>query len=319
LKIIEFINALKKFAALSALTFTIIALPLAGCKPNESAAAKKPGQDQDQAPAQPLVAVSTLILEESSIVDYLTLSGDMVAGSSVDVYSDTAGTITRRHVSIGSRVEKNQPIADVDPSQPGMRYMVSVVRAPIAGVISNLPGQIGMKISQSSPIAVISGGGGLEIQLYVAERFIYRIVMGLPCEITLDAYPGDNFLGRISEISPVVDTSSRTMMIKVNVYNPDDKLKAGMFANVKIITDQIDNVITVPENAVLQRGGQNFVYTVQDDPSDSSIKIAKRMPVSLGLNIDNMFQITDGLNAGDEVIVRGQTTLTDGSRVNIIQ
>jgi RND family efflux transporter MFP subunit len=143
--------------------------------------------------------------------------------------------------------------------------------------------------------------------------------MNLPCEITLDAYPGDNFRGRISEISPVIDTASRTMMIRVNVDNPDDKLKAGMFANVKIITEEKENAITVPENAVIQRGNENFVYTVQADTDDSSVKTAKKTPVGLGLNIDNMVEITEGLKAGDEVIVRGQTTLADGSRVNVIQ
>jgi multidrug efflux pump subunit AcrA (membrane-fusion protein) len=295
--------------------FTAAALLLAGCSPKDAAQ----GGGPNQAPAEPVFAVNAITLESGRITDYLTLSGDMVAGSSVDVYSDTAGTITERYVSIGSRVEEGQRVALVDPSQPGMTYIASVVRAPISGVISGLPGQVGMKISQSSPIAVISGGGGLEIQLYVAERFIYRITMNLPCEITLDAYPGDNFRGRISEISPVIDTASRTMMIKVNVDNFDDKLKAGMFANVKIITEEIDDAITVPEGAVLERGGQNFVYTVQTDPDDSSVKRAKRTEVSLGLNIDNMVEITGGLEAGDEVIVRGQTTLTDGSRVNVIQ
>jgi multidrug efflux pump subunit AcrA (membrane-fusion protein) len=290
----------------------IVALLAGGCEPKEEG----PGQG----PAQAVFAVSTVTLEAGKIADYLTLSGNMVAGSSVDVYSDTAGTITERRVSIGSRVVKDQSvIAVVDPSQPGMTYMVNIVRAPISGVISALPGQVGMKISPASPIAVISGGGGLEIQLYVAERFIYRIKMGLPCEITLDAYPGDNFRGRISEISPVVDTASRTMMIKVNVDNPNDELKAGMFANVKIITEEKENVITVPENAVLQRGGENFVYALRDDPSEADAKIAKRTPVSLGLNVDNMFEIKDGLLAGDEIIVRGQTTLTDGSRVNVIR
>jgi multidrug efflux pump subunit AcrA (membrane-fusion protein) len=299
--------------------FAVAALLLAGCKPKDDGAAQGGPGGMGQAPAEAVFAVNTVTLEDGRITDYLTLSGDMVAGSSVDVYSDTAGTIVDRYVSIGSRVEEGQRVALVDPSQPGMTYIASVVRAPISGVISSLPGQVGMKISQTSPIAVISGGGGLEIELYVAERFIYRITMNLPCEITLDAYPGDNFRGRISEISPVVDTASRTMMIKVNVDNPDDKLKAGMFANVKIITEEKLNVITIPENAVLQRAGENFVYTVQTDPDDSSAKTAKRTPVSLGLNVDNMVEVTEGLEVGDELIVRGQTTLTDGSRVNIIQ
>jgi multidrug efflux pump subunit AcrA (membrane-fusion protein) len=281
----------------------------AGCKPKEVA-----GQMQI-----PVYAVSAITIETGNIADYLTLSGDMVAGSSVDVYSDTAGTITRRFVSIGDRVERNQPVAEVDPSQPGMQYIPGIVRAPIAGIISSLPGQVGMKINQSSSIAVISGGGGLEIQLNVAERFVYRIQMGLPCEITLDAYPNDRFRGRVSEISPVIDVASRTMRIKVNVDNPGDKLKAGMFANVKIITEEKNNVITVPETAVLQRGNEQFIYKIENDPTDASFKIAKRTTVTTGLNIDNMMEITSGLEAGDQIVVRGQTTFSDGSRVNIIQ
>jgi multidrug efflux pump subunit AcrA (membrane-fusion protein) len=296
-----------KFAAFAVVLAS--ALLFAGCKQKADA----------QVRSEPVFAVSTAAVERGPVADYLMLSGDMVAGSSVDVYSDTAGTITGRYVSIGSRVVKGQPLAEVDPSQPGMQYMASVVEAPISGVIASLPAQIGMRISQSSPIAVISGGGGLEIQLYVAERFIYRIKMGLPCEITLDAYPNDSFRGRISEISPIVDTSSRTMKIKVNVDNPDDKLKAGMFANVKIVTESKNNVLIVPESAVLRRSGQQFVYKVQADPSGEGVKIVKRTPVTVGLVIDNKAEITDGLDAGDEIVVRGQTTLTDGSHVNVIQ
>jgi multidrug efflux pump subunit AcrA (membrane-fusion protein) len=315
----------KKILKKTAIIFTVfisLMLPLAGCGAKDQAQGPagpgRPGAP-GQNPSQPVFAVSAGVVTTGKMTDYLTLSGDMVAGSSVDVYSDTAGTITRRYVSIGANVEKGQPIVEVDPSQPGMQYMTSVVRAPISGIVSSFSGQIGMKIGQNSSIAVISGGGGLEIQLYVAERFIYRIRMGLPCEITLDAYPNDSFRGRISEISPVVDTSSRTMMIKVNVDNPGDKLKAGMFANVKIITEEKKNVLSVPETAILQRSDQQFVYTIVDDSSDSSVKIAKRTIVSVGLNVSGETEITEGLQAGDQIVIRGQTTLTDGSRVNVIQ
>jgi multidrug efflux pump subunit AcrA (membrane-fusion protein) len=292
-------------AALSAIVLSTLA-----CQAKTTAAAP---------PQAAVFAVSAFTVENSPLEDYLSLSGDMVASSSVDVYSDTAGTITRRYVSIGSRVTRGQSIVSVDPSQPGMQYLASVVTAPIAGVVASLPAQVGMKITQSSPVAVISGGGGVEVQLYVAERFIYRIKMGQPCQIRLDAYPDEVFRGRVSEISPVVDPSSRTMTIKVSVENAGDRLKSGMFANVKIITEQKASVISVPESAVLERSGEHFVYTIIPDPSDSSAKIARRTPVTLGLSIDNYAEVTAGLQKGDEIVARGQTTLSDGSRVNVIQ
>ncbi|MDR0622885.1 MAG: HlyD family efflux transporter periplasmic adaptor subunit, partial [Treponema sp.] len=142
-----------------------------------SACANKDGAAPGEAAAQevPVFAVNTTAAVKGRIRDYLPLSGDIVAGTTVDTYSDAAGKVVRVYVAVGDQVNRGAPIAAVDPSRAGMDYLPSVAAAPISGVVTSLPAQVGMTVSQSVPLARIAGGNALEIRLYVAERFISRI------------------------------------------------------------------------------------------------------------------------------------------------
>jgi RND family efflux transporter MFP subunit len=174
-----------------------------------------------------------------------------------------------------------------------------------------------MTVSQAVPLARISGGGGLETRLHVAERFISKIGLNLPCEITLDAYPGDVFRGSVTETSPTVDTASRTMEIRVGVENPGSRLKAGMFAKVRIITETKENVVKIPSSAVVNRLGEQYVFSV--DNTNPQAPVARKRIIVPGIIIDGVMEVRQGLMPGDEVVVRGQTLLEDGSRVNVIE
>jgi multidrug efflux pump subunit AcrA (membrane-fusion protein) len=271
------------------------------------------------APPVPVFAVNTTTAAQGQIRDYLALSGDIIAGSTVDTFSDAAGKITRLYVSVGSRVSRGDPIALVDPSRPGMTYVENVVRSPISGTVVSLPAQLGMTISQAVSLARIAGGGALEIRLYVAERFISRIQLRQSCEITLDAWPGEVFRGIISEVAPTVDPASRTMEVRVNVDNPESKLKTGMFAKVRLITEVKNNIVKIPAGAVVQRFGENFVFVAEPDYDNENGYVARRRNVTPGLLIDGVLEIQAGLTPKDEIIVRGQTLLDDGARINIIE
>ena len=281
-----------------------------GSRPaNNAAAAASTGSQ--------VFAVHAIPAAKGRIRDYLALSGNIMASSTVDTYSDAAGKVSRLYVSVGSRVQRGDPVAEVDPSRPGMEFVASVVKAPVSGTVIMVPAQIGMTISQAVPLVRISGGAGLEIQLYVAERFISRIAMNQPCEITLDAWPGEVFRGTVIEISPTVDMMSRTMEIRVGVENPGAKLKAGMFAKVRVITEEKDNIVKIPVSAVVNRFGEQFVFVV--DSSDPAAPVARKRTITQGILIDGVLEVSRGLAAGEEIVARGQTLLDDGSRVNVIE
>lgn len=264
-------------------------------------------------------AVTTTRAVKGQIRDYLALSGDIVSGSTVDAYSDVAGKVTKLYVSVGQRVEKDDPLAEVDPSRPGMTFNTGVVKAPITGTVVALPAQLGMTISQAVPVARLAGAGSLEVRTYVAERFISKMRLGLPVELTLDAYPGRTFYGRIRELSPTVDPVSRTMEVRATVQNENSALKAGMFAKVKIITEEKSGIVKIPAAAIVRRYGEQYVFTVESDPQDPALTIAKKRVVIPGIIIDDQVEIRDGLEAGDEVVLRGQSLLEDGVRVRVVE
>jgi multidrug efflux pump subunit AcrA (membrane-fusion protein) len=140
------------------------------------------------------------------------------------------------------------------------------------------------------------------------------------------------------------------MDVKVNVDNPGSKLKAGMFAKVKVITEQKDNIVKIPSQALLQRFGDNYVFVVEEIPAEVQAAEKKEEPkkkfqlpfgkkkeeaepeaaqpsiqyaarkriITPGILIDQILEIPEGLKAGEEVIVRGQTLLDDGARINVV-
>ncbi|MDR1858893.1 MAG: efflux RND transporter periplasmic adaptor subunit, partial [Treponema sp.] len=264
-------------------------------------------------------AVNTTTAVQGPIQDYIALSGDIIAGTQVDTFSEAAGKVAQVYVVVGQRVERGQRIAAIDPSRPGMDFQLSIVTAPISGTVVTLPAQVGMTISQAVPLARIAGGSALEIQLYVAERFISRMAMNLPCEITLDAWPGEIFRGSIREISPTVDPASRTMEVKVNVTNTGSKLKAGMFAKVKVVTERKDGIVKIPAGAMVSRFGEHYVYVVEKNPENQEQNLVRKRIIVPGISIDGALEIQQGLAPGEEIVVRGQTLLDDGSLVNVVE
>ena len=299
--------------SLFALCSLLFALCFTGCNRQNAAGAGGPVAQVS------VFAVNTSTAVQGQIQDYIPLSGDIVAGSTVDTYSEAAGKIAAVYVTVGQQVSRGERIAAIDPSRPGMTYQWSIVTAPISGTVVTLPAQVGMTISQAVPLARIAGGGALEIRLHIAERFISKMAMNLPCEITLDAWPGEVFQGSISEIAPTVDPASRTMEVRVNVRNADSKLKAGMFAKVRVITERRDNIVKIPGSAVISRFGEEYVYIIEKDEENPEQDIVRKRLIVPGISIDSVLEIQSGLAPGDEFVVRGQTLLEDGALVNVVE
>lgn len=293
----------------------LAALVFFGCKKEE--------EKNEKAAEGPVFAVNTILAVQGPIQDYITFSGDIVAGSTVDVLPEAAGKVAEVYVTVGRRVNRGDRIASVDPSRPGMTFRHNIATAPISGTIVAVPAQVGMTVSQAVPLARIAGGGALEIKLNVAERFISRMALNQPCEITLDAWPGETFRGTVSEVAPTVDLASRTMEVRVNVSDTSSKLKPGMFAKVRVITERKNNIVKIPASSVINRFGEQYVYVAQkleEKTEDGKEKIiVKKRIIKPGILIDGVIEITEGLEPDEEVVVKGQTLLDDGSRVNVIE
>lgn len=286
----------------------ILSSALVSCKGKSEKTAK-------EEETETIYAVNADIVQAGNLDDYLEFGGDVSSVSAVDVYPDAAGKISRIRVAVGDLVKKDQIIAYVDPSRPGMNYSENPVKAPISGRVTSFPPTIGTMVSQSYSIAKISDTDELQIKVNVAERFISRIRENQTAIVSFDAYPGVEFKARVFEVSPVLDTTSRTMLAKLKVEPADSRIKAGMYARVKLITDTIEGAVVIPNDAIVYRGGKPYVFTAKSESAESSVNMVS---VKEGLSVDNKTEIQEGLKEGDVIIVKGQSLLSDGSKVKIL-
>lgn len=284
-------------------------LTLSSCDKNSKKDAKAKGD------VEAVFAVNAYKVEPSTLDDYLEFGGDVDAASSVAVMPDTAGKISQIYVKVGQKVSKNQILASVDASRPGMVFAASPVRAPIAGTVTYFPGVVGTSVAQSSIIAKVSSTNKLEIETAVPERFVSRISLNQKALLSFNAYPGETFEAYISEVSPVLDTSSRTMNIKLSIKKQDPRIKIGMYAKIHLITEHKENIVVLPYDSVITREDQNYVFIVEQDGEKSKAVLS---PVKVGIRVDNYQEILQGVTNGDLVIVKGQTLLSDGSLVNVV-
>lgn len=286
----------------------ILSSALVSCKGKSEKTAK-------EEESETIYAVNADIVQAGNLDDYLEFGGDVSSVSAVDVYPDAAGKISRIRVSVGDLVKKDQIIAYVDPSRPGMNYSENPVKAPISGRVTSFPPTIGTMVSQSYSIAKISDTDELQIKVNVAERFISRIRENQTAIVSFDAYPGVEFKARVFEVSPVLDTTSRTMLAKLKVEPADSRIKAGMYARVKLITDTIEGAVVIQNDAIVYRDGKPYVFTAKSESAESSVNMVS---VKEGLSVDNKTEIQEGLKEGDVIIVKGQSLLSDGSKVKIL-
>lgn len=295
----------------------IIASVIAALSMLSGCGKKKPVAAASETAEDVLYAVNAQKLKNSSLDDYLEFGGDVDSVSSVSVMPDMAGKLSSVKVSLGDIVKKDQVIAYVDASRPGYNYSESPVKAPVAGRVVSLVTYIGTTVSQAMPVAKISNTDEMEIKINVPERFVSRVQNGQRVELTFDAYPGEVFGAKVSEVSPVLDTSSRTMLVKVRITQRSNKIKIGMYARVKLITESHNNAIVVSSTSIVTRDGNPYIFVVDDVPVEGKAKVVQR-PVSLGITVDDKTEIVQGLNIGEIIVVKGQSLLNDGSKVNII-
>lgn len=266
-------------------------------------------------PVKAVFAVTTTTATKGELKDYLEFGGDVAAKTNVDILPDVAGKIAEIRVKAGDPVQKNQIIALVDPSRPGMNYELGPVKSPISGTITAVNVVAGSMVSQQLAVARVSKIESLEILMNVPERYVSKIREDQNAYLRFDAYPGDVFPAKIVEISPVLDQTTRTMGVKLALARAEPRIKAGMFARVKLITDTKSGIVKIPSAAVVSRFGESFVFVVNNGEAATTVR---KQAITPGIRVDDKIEIREGLKADDEIVIRGQTLLEDGSEVHVI-
>lgn len=184
------------------------------------------------------------------------------------------------------------------------------VRAPIAGTVTSVDLEVGEMALNSQPAVTIMDLDNVIIQISVPENIINKIFQGQKVKLIIESADIDT-IAEIISVSSSVDKITNLYPVKLNIIN-NGKIKAGMFAEVKINTDIRENVLSVPGNAILQKDGKYIIYTEMDG-------IAHEKIVETGLDTGLRLEIISGVEAGDKIITKGQNYLSDGSKVKVVR
>lgn len=256
-------------------------------------------------------SVRSVEAKKITLLDYVITNGEVESQSAVEVFPSMNGKVAQINVMLGSHVNRGDVIAKVDPSEPGTKYALSPVEAPISGSIVSTPLKVGTTVNTNSAVTMIGDIDNLQVTCPIPERYVAELKTGLNAEVSLEAYPGIVFSASVSRVSPVVDASTRTKEVILNFDKKDSRINAGMFAKVKLYTTKYSGEIAVPSDAVvLNDDGSAYLFVVNDNNTVS------RRNVKTGKSVDSMIQVTDNLMAGERVVFEGMLSLSEGAKVN---
>jgi RND family efflux transporter MFP subunit len=188
----------------------------------------------------------------------------------------------------------------------------AVVRAPISGVVSDRPVQVGEYIAARTPVATIVQMDPLKLRTGVQERHAGVVTPGQAVQFRVESFGDRVFIGEVAYISPSLDQTMRTFTVEAVVENKERLLKPGFFAKGVILTKLDENVMAVPDAAVSVLAGVSSVYVVKDS------KITQQ-GVTLGVRQGNLWEVTDGLK-GDEVLAASRLNeLATGVTVRVLK
>lgn len=188
------------------------------------------------------------------------------------------------------------------------------VRAPFDGTVEERFAEKGEQVMPGSPVARIVNTSSIRVAAGVPERYATNVREGNTATVSFQAYGSDERQGRIRFASRVIDPGSRSFRIEIDLANPDGRLKPAMIANVRIVRERLEDRIVVPQTSILSDESSQSLFVVVAGPNGPQ---AERRTVILGPSYGGRVVIESGLAAGDEVVVVGQTNVTEGDAVEV--
>jgi multidrug efflux system membrane fusion protein len=194
-----------------------------------------------------------------------------------------------------------------------------LVRAPFDGELGVRRIEVGQFLSAGTQIVTLTDLSMLYANFTVPEKASAVLKDGQTVRLSVDAYPGRTFEGKITTIEPQIAADTRNIRVQATIANPDRVLKPGMFTTTTVVLPDKPAVITVPETAVdyTLYGDSVFLITEKKGDDGKTSLTAVRTFVRTGDRVDGRAEILDGLKAGDRVAAVGQLKLQSGAAVAI--
>ena len=190
--------------------------------------------------------------------------------------------------------------------------------APFNGVAGIRQVNVGDYLKDGADIVNIEDMDAIFVDFRLPERFQAKVKRGQTAQIELDAMPGRKFSAQVQAIDPLIDANGRSVGVRGCIDNRGGQLRPGMFARVNPVFGVRDNARVVPEEAIVPQGGRQYVIRLNKS-ADGKTFATQRVEIKVGLRSPGKVEITDGLEAGELVVIAGQQRIQkDGTAVTVI-
>src|SRR5437868_10908097 len=198
--------------------------------------------------------------------------------------------------------------AQVSEQQVQLHYYK--VTAPRSGIVGDIPVRVGDRVTSTTQLTTVDQPGSLEVYVYVPVEHSAQLRMGMP----VDVVNRDGKVlaeSRVSFISPQVDNSTQTVLVKARIANGNDALRQAQFVRAQVIFGTHQNP-EVPILSVSRLAGQYFAFIAEPEKGGY---VARQKPIKVGQTVGNNLEVLEGVKPGDKVIVSGTQLLVDGMPV----
>ena len=188
------------------------------------------------------------------------------------------------------------------------RLKKTILRAPFSGMLGVRRVSPGDYVAAGQDIINLESVDPLKVDLRLPEVFSSQVQPGQLITVRVDAFPDNSFTGEIYVVDPRLDTTTRSLLARARISNPQHQLRPGMFVTATVVFGRREHAVFIPEQALVLSGGDQFVFRVQDGK-------AAKTQVTVGYRRVGEIEITAGLKADDVVVTAGHQKLRDGAAV----
>jgi len=183
--------------------------------------------------------------------------------------------------------------------------------SPVSGVVTARNYDNGDMYSGALPVYVVQQIRPVKLIVNVSESYYTKVKKGMDVSIRFDVYGEEAFQGKVNLIYPTIDEGTRTFPVEIRIANADERIRPGMFSRVTMNFGAMQHVVAPDQSIVKQAGsGDRYIYVYKN----GTVFYQK---VELGRRLDNRYEVISGVENGDQVVITGQSRLTDGKEVEI--
>ena len=246
-----------------------------------------------------------------------------------NIMPQQGGRIRKINVEVGDYVGKGQILAEMDRLQLDQLALQvqndeieyarlksleenTILRSPLSGYVTARNFDVGDMFAMTAPLFTVQQVTPVKLLVGISESEYTVVKKGDKVEITVDALPGRSFEGKVNRLYPTIDPMTHTFSAEILVQNSDRVLRPGMYAKVSVTFGNNQRIV-IPDQAVVKLSGtgQKYVFVVNED------RTVQMTPVTLGRHMEAEYEVVEGLNEGETIVVKGHASLKTGDKVEI--